>query len=144
MLTMSTYHFNYPLQIRYGDLDPQGHVNNAHTVTLIEAARSAYLVHLGLWDGQDFNNLGLIVADVHISYLAPIALQQKVQVAMRVARLGNKSLTFQYVVEDCDTGKPLATAETIMVAFDYHTHLSMPVPEDWRSKIKAFEGSDLQ
>ena len=143
-MIMSPYHFVYPLQIRYGDLDPQGHVNNAHTVTMIEAGRSAYLVHLGLWDGQDFNNLGLIVADVHVTYLAPIGLQQKVQVGVRVARLGNKSLTFQYTVEDCDSQKALATAETVMVAFDYHTHQSMPVPDDWRNKIKAFEGSELQ
>jgi acyl-CoA thioester hydrolase len=141
---MSAFHFIYPLQIRYGDLDPQWHVNNAHTVTLIETGRSAYLVHLGLWDGQDFNALGLIVADVHVSYLAPIGLQQKVQVGVRVARLGNKSLTFKYALEDCDSGKILATAETIMVAFDYATHQSMAVPDEWRQKIKAFEGSDLE
>jgi acyl-CoA thioester hydrolase len=141
---MSAFRFTYPLQIRYGDLDPQWHVNNAHTVTLIETGRSAYLVHLGLWDGQDFNALGLIVADVHVSYLAPITLQQKVQVGVRVARLGHKSLTFKYAVEDCVTGKLLAAAETIMVSFDYNSHQSMPVPEEWREKIKAFEGDTLE
>jgi len=32
---MAQFHFYLPLQVRYGDLDPQWHVNNAHTVTYI-------------------------------------------------------------------------------------------------------------
>jgi len=136
---MSTFHFIYPVQIRYGDLDPQWHLNNAHTVILFEQCRTAYLRKLELWDGKDFFNLGLIVADLHVSYLAPVALEQNVQIGMRVARIGNKSLTMEYVLEDRDTRQPLAKAETIMVAFDYHTHHSIPVPEDWRKKIREFE-----
>ena len=69
---MSPFNFYYPIQIRYGDLDPQWHLNNAHTVILIEQARTAYLVQVGLWDGKDFNRLGLIVADIHVSYKAPV------------------------------------------------------------------------
>ena len=136
---MSTFHFIHPLQIRYGDLDPQWHLNNAHTVILFEQGRFAYLLKLGLWDGKDFFNLGLIVADLHVSYLAPVLFDQNVQVAVRIARIGNKSLTMEYSLEDRDTGQPLAKAETIMVAYDYHTHQSIPVPEDWRKKIREFE-----
>jgi len=140
---MSAFKFFYPLQIRYGDLDPQWHVNNAHSVTLIEQGRTAYLVELGLWDGVDFNNLGLIVADVHISYKAPVRLFQNVQVGVRVARIGTKSLVMHYSMEDRDDGQVLATAETIMVAFDYHTHQSIPVPEDWKQKIRTYEGEEF-
>lgn len=139
---MSTFQFIYPIQIRYGDLDPQWHLNNAHTVILIEQARTAYLIHLNLWDGKDFNNLGLIVADIHVSYLAPVAFDQNVQVCVRVARIGNKSLTLEYLLEDQDTHQFLAKAETIMVAFDYHAHQSIPVSEDWRKKIREFEKMD--
>jgi acyl-CoA thioester hydrolase len=137
---MSEFHFYTPIQIRYGDLDPQWHLNNAHTVTLIEHARTDYLRKLELWDGKDFLNLGLIVADVHVSYLAPARLDQNVRVGVRVARIGNKSLTFEYVLEDQDTGQVLVRAETIMVAFDYHASQSIPVSQDWRQKIQTFEG----
>jgi acyl-CoA thioester hydrolase len=136
---MSPFFFKYPIQIRYGDLDPQWHLNNAHTVILIEQSRTAYLRKLELWDGQDFFNLGLIVADIHVAYLAPVALEQHVQIGVRVAKIGNKSLTMEYLMEDQDTLQPLARAETIMVAFDYHTHQSIQVPDDWRQKIRDFE-----
>jgi acyl-CoA thioester hydrolase len=137
---MSEFHFYLPVQIRYGDLDPQWHLNNAHTVTLIEHGRTDYLRKLELWDGKDFLNLGLIVADVHVSYLAPARLDENVRVGVRVARIGNKSLTFEYVLEDQDSGQVLVRAETIMVAFDYRTNQSIPVSQDWRQKIQKFEG----
>jgi len=140
---MTSFHFHLPLQIRYGDLDPQWHVNNAHTLMLIEQGRLAYLVKLGLFDGKDFFNLGLIVADVHVSYLAPILLEQNVQIGVRVARLGNKSLTFEYLIDERDTGQALATAETVMVSYDYHGHHSRVLPADWRAKIAAFEVIEL-
>ena len=138
---MSPFNFYYPIQIRYGDLDPQRHLNNAHTLILIEQARTAYLVKLGLWDGKDFDRLGLIVADVHVSYKAPVSLLQQVQVGVRVARIGTKSLVMEYALEDAATQQVLATGETIMVAFDYPTNQSIPVPQDWREKIHQFEGT---
>ena len=137
---MSTFNFYYPIQIRYGDLDPQWHLNNAHTVILIEQARTAYLVKLELWNGQDFNQLGLIVADLHVSYKAPVTMLQQVQIGVRVARIGTKSMVMEYALEDTSTKQVLATGETIMVAFDYPTGLSIPVPADWREKIHRFEG----
>jgi acyl-CoA thioester hydrolase len=139
---MTPFRFYLPLQIRYGDLDPQWHLNNAHTVTLIEQGRSAYLRKLDLWDGKDFLRLGLIVADVHVSYLAPVYFEQNVHIGVRVSRIGNKSMVFEYSLEDRDTGKVLVTGETIMVAYDYPTQKSIPVPADWREKINAFEGLD--
>lgn len=137
---MSTFHFYTPIKVRYGDLDPQWHLNNVRTVGLFEQGRFEYLIKLGLWDGKDFLKLGLIVADVHVAYLAPVAYDQNVRVGVRVARIGNKSLTFEYVLEDSDSGQALARAETVMVAYDYPSHQSIPVPDDWRSKISEFEG----
>ena len=137
---MTDFRYYCPVQVRYGDLDPQWHVNNARTATFIEQARFSYLIQLGLFDGVSFFDVGLIVADLHIAYQAPIRLTQRLQVGVRVARLGNKSLRFEYQVEDQDNGTVLATAETVMVAYNYHTESSMPVPAEWRKKISEFEG----
>ena len=141
---MPDFHFYYPIQVRYGDLDPQWHVNNAHIVTFLEQARFAYLLALSLFDGEHFLELGLIVADVHVTFLAPIQLTQKIRIGVRVARIGVKSLTFEYLVEEETGPTPLARAETVMVAFDYHTHTSQPVSDAWRQKITHFENRESQ
>ncbi|MDD5368967.1 MAG: thioesterase family protein [Anaerolineaceae bacterium] len=128
------------IPIRYGDIDAQGHVNNARYLTFIEHARMVYLQELGLWDGNDFMALGLIVADAHVSYRTPILLGQTVRACVWVIRMGNKSLDFQYRLEDANRGEVFAEAHTVMVAYDYHHLRSIPIPEDWRVKIAAFEG----
>lgn len=137
---MNDSRFSIPIQIRYGDLDPQWHVNNARFLTFFEHARLSYLIHLGLFDGEDFANLGLIVADVHIAYLAPIKPLEKVRVYMRVVRLGTKSMDIEYTIENEETGEVKSRAEFIMVTYDYHTLSSVPIWPEWRARISAFEG----
>jgi acyl-CoA thioester hydrolase len=140
---MTKYNFYVPIQVRYSDLDAQWHVNNAKFMSYIEQARFEYLVKLGLFDGESFEDLQAIVADVHIAYKAPIMLGQNVRVGVRVARIGNKSLQFEYQIEDADDGSILATCENVMVAYDFHTHTSKSVSDNWRQAISAFEGLEF-
>ena len=138
---MSDFHFYHPVEVRYGDLDPQGHVNNAKFLTYFEQARMAYWVKLGLFaKDQSFMELGIILADVHISYRAPIFYGQNIKVGVHVARLGGKSMTWKQNIVDADTGQELAHGEVIMVAYDYKEEKSMAIPQEWREKIVAFEG----
>jgi acyl-CoA thioester hydrolase len=138
---MSLFHFYHPIEVRYGDLDPQGHVNNANYLTYIEQARIQYLVHLGLFEeGQSFLDVGVILADAHLTFKSSIQFGQSVCVGVRVTRLGNKSLAMEYHIEDAMNGAELATGATALVAYDYRTHQTVPIPEDWREKIKSFEG----
>jgi acyl-CoA thioester hydrolase len=137
---MSSYRFIIPVEVRYGDLDPQGHVNNARHLTFFEQARIQYLIHLGLFTtGQSFMDVGLILAEARVTYRAPIYFGQDVRVGTRTARIGNKSLTVEHSLFDGTTGAELATASTILVAYDYPAEKSIPLPDDWREKIEEFE-----
>jgi len=137
---MPEFHFFYAVEVRYGDLDAQRHVNNAKYLTYMEQARLEYVRHLGLWDGESFAELGMIVAEVQITYRAPIHFGQPVRVGVRVSRLGNKSMLWEYSIENAQDGNILATATSVQVAYDYQAGSSMPVPERWRKAIAAFEG----
>ncbi len=137
---MEQFHFYQPIQIRYNDIDAQGHVNNAKYVTYIEFARFRYITEVGLWDGGSFLDLGLIVADAHVSYLAPIKLGQEIRVGVRVSKIGIKSMTLEYQIEDSKDGRVLATAETIMVSFNYKSQSTTLVSKTWRELISKFEG----
>jgi len=139
---MDEYRFYYPIDVRYGDLDPQAHVNNAKFLTYIETARLKYIQHLGLWDGGSFQNVGFILADAQVTYLKPILYGTDVKVGVRFARLGTKSMTMEYRIEDSKTGDVFATARTIQVAYDYRTKTAIPIPDNWRKNIIEFEGLD--
>ncbi len=140
---MTKFRFHYPISVRYGDLDPQWHVNNSKFLTYIETARLHYLLDLGLFDGHSFNALPFIVADVHVKYLQPIQPTDDVLVTMGITRIGTKSVIMEYEVLSGDEKTLFATAETVMVAYDYHSKTSVPVSDELRRVISEYEGKSL-
>ncbi len=137
---MPDFRFDCPVEIRYADLDPQGHVNNARFLTFFEQARIHYLIHLGLFSKeQSFLDVGIILADAHVTFLAPILWGMQVRVGVRVAKLGNKSMNVEYQINDAETKTSLATGSTVLVAFDYRKQQTIPIPDVWREKISRFE-----
>jgi acyl-CoA thioester hydrolase len=137
---MDGFRFTHPVEVRYGDLDPQGHLNNAKYLTYFEQARINYIHHLGLWGGGSFLDIGIILADAQITYHAPVQFGQPVEVGVRISRLGNKSLTMEYALQDRENGTLFATGSTVQVAYDYRTNQSIPIPGGWRERINRFEG----
>ncbi|HET9914010.1 MAG TPA: thioesterase family protein [Anaerolineales bacterium] len=138
---MSDFNFYHPVEVRYGDLDPQGHVNNAKHLTYFEQARVAYMIELGLFTkDQSFMKIGVIVADVHITYLAPVYFGQSIKVGVRTAKIGNKSMTWEQNMMDADSGKELSKGELVIVTYDYETGKTISIPQEWREKISEFEG----
>jgi acyl-CoA thioester hydrolase len=141
---MSDYRFYYPIEVRYGDLDPQGHVNNAKHLTYFEHARIHYMIELGLFTrDQSFMQIGVIVADVHITYLEPIYFGQNIKVGVHAAKLGSKSMTWEQNIVDTDTGREAARGEVILVTYNYKDEKTIPVPQAWRERITAFEGLNV-
>ena len=137
---MSNFRFYHPIEVRYGDLDPQGHLNNAKFVTFFEQARIQYFRHLGLFkEGQSFMDIGVILADVHVAYKKPVEWGTPVKVGVRAMKIGNKSITVEQTVVHAETEELFAIGEVVMVAYDYHTGKSIPIPQEWREKVVEFE-----
>jgi len=137
---MEGFNYFHPIEIRYGDLDPQGHVNNAKFFTFLEQARVSYIKNLGLWDGRSFFKIGFVLADAQLTFKKEILFGMAVRVGVRVIRLGNKSLTMEYRIEDQDGADEFAVGKTVLVTYDYQSATTIPIPENWRSAITEFEG----
>ncbi len=136
---MGNYNYYQPIDIRYGDLDAQGHVNAARYMTFIEHARVAYLNSLNLWNGNSFLDIGVILADAQMTYKAPIQWGQSIQVGTRIARLGKKSMDMFHSIEDAKNGHELAFSKTVLVSYDYRADQAIEIPESWRKRIVEFE-----
>jgi acyl-CoA thioester hydrolase len=137
---MNSFRFNYPISVRYGDLDPQWHVNNARFLTFVEQARLAYLTESGVFDGKSFTDLPLIVADIHCRYLASINPGVTVIVSIGVTSIGNKSLVMGSLITSEDGKVVHAEMETVMVAYDYRTKKAVPVSDGLRATFEKYEG----
>ncbi|HEY69853.1 MAG TPA: acyl-CoA thioesterase [Anaerolineae bacterium] len=139
---MNDYRFYQPIEIRYADIDAQRHVNNATIFSFLENARAIYLQHLGLWDGRNFESIGIILVQTGCTYKRPIAYGQRIHVGVRTTRLGNKSIEMAYSIREIDDGTEFAEASSVIVAYDYQNEESISVPPSWREVIADFEGLD--
>jgi YbgC/YbaW family acyl-CoA thioester hydrolase len=137
---MSQFRFHLPITISYGDIDAQWHVNNKAFLSYIETARFQYLQEAHLFTGDSFLEVPFIVADVHVKYLYPIEYKDAVMVSMGITRIGNKSLRMEYAITSPDGSRIYATAETVLVTFDYHAKTSIPVNAEIRRRISEYEG----
>lgn len=133
------FRFHHRVQVRYADLDPQRHVNNAAVVTYLESARMGYYQATGIWQGISPGKLGMVVAALHIDYHKPIVFGQKVDVGLGVFYLGNKSLRIRFEIKEPDFDIIFANGEIVMVAFDPQKEKSIPIPQDWRDAITKYE-----
>lgn len=138
---MPDFRYFHEIEVRYGDLDPQAHVNNAKFLTYMEQGRIAYIRDLGLWDGRSFFDIGIILAEARVTFLAPIHFGQKVKVGVRVSEIRNKSMTMEYVLLDGESGEKLATGSSVLVAYDYRLAQTQRIPDHWREAITRFENA---
>lgn len=135
---MSPFHFSTPLEVRFADLDAFGHVNHAKYFSFMEQGRFQYFDSVGLWNtSRSFHELGIIIAEAHCSYKKPVLLGERVDVSVRVSRMGNKSFEIEYLLSV--KGDEVAKGRTTQVAYDYKKETSIMVPAEWRKKIEEFE-----
>ena len=129
------------LEVRLGDLDPFGHVNNAVIATYVEQGRVLYLRDV-LGTGVDPVSMPFILARLEIDYLSQVMFTDAVEVGSRVDWIGRTSIGMSHLLVNQE-GRELARSDAVLVAFDYSVEKPMPVPADWRATMVAHEGRPL-
>lgn len=131
---LTAYPHRLETDIRYGDTDRQGHVNNAVYATLFEHGRTAlFNDHLGdVVTGGREPVLVRLVVDFRREFHWP----GRVTVATAVARLGTTSVTFAQAVFTGDA--PAATGETVVVQLDSATRRPLAWSAAQRAVLARF------
>lgn len=121
---------NYPwrcvLPTRYGDQDPNRHINNAALVGLFEEGRVRFTMALG----GDLRPTGVstVVAALNVNFLAETLYPMDVTMALGIVRIGRTSWT---VVEGAFNGDQcLAVCEAVIVSVGPDGPVAPP--QTWR------------
>jgi acyl-CoA thioester hydrolase len=118
------------LEVRFRDLDPMQHVNNAIYATYLEQARARFSEEVL---GTTLADLDTVLAEVTISFERPIEGVGTVTVELEVGELGRSSIPVDY--ELFSGGERVATAHTVQVYVDRGTGRSKPIPEELRDLL---------
>ena len=119
--------------IRYGDLDPQGHVNNTVFATYFETGRVMLLRE----PSRLLSPAGVtsVLARLDISFLREMHWPGEVTIGTATTRIGRSSYTFlQAIFQD---GQCAATADATMVMIDMQTRKARPIPEEAAARLQA-------
>lgn len=119
--------------IRYNDLDPLGHVNNAVYSTFLEAGRTAFLQPM--FKEHSHLNLDVVLARVILDYRKELTYPGEVEIGTSIKRIGNTSVVFVNGVFERGTDICSATGEAYLVFFDLKTRKSTPPPPKIRAAL---------
>ena len=113
-----SHHYRCPL--RWGDMDAQGHLNNAAFVDYLQEARVDYLLR-GPAEMPALLANGVLVVSHQIEYLRPVVYHPRgLDIELWVSAVGGSRFGLAYEVRD--GGELAARARTAAVPFDLATN----------------------
>lgn len=119
----------WPMPTRWADNDHYGHVNNVTYYSYFDTAVNAWLMKATGTDIRELPALG-VVAQTSCRYHGSISFPDRVQVGLRIARLGRSSITYDLAIfRETDDGLELsATGEFVHVYVDAQTRKPVEIP----------------
>lgn len=124
--------YTHRLEVRWGDMDAVGHVNNATYLTYFEQAR------IGWFDSVEVvamnRSRGPVMANVTCEYRRAIVYPAQLLVEVSVGTPGNSSLPTGYrIVDASDPSIEYAVGGSVLVWIDYTTGKAVPLPDAVRA-----------
>ena len=117
--------------VRFADLDPNQHVNNAVYATYFETGRVTLMKDRSY--GLMPEGLGWIMVRIDIHFRAELHWPGKIELGLGIAKFGRTSVSFDQVV--FSEGKCVASASAITVLIDEVTRKPVPLTPELKAKF---------
>jgi acyl-CoA thioester hydrolase len=133
------------LRVRWVEVDMQKVVFNGHYLTYIDSAIADYWRAIGLAYPEGYVDRyanDMFLRKAAVDYLGSARYEDELAVHCRVAKLGRSSMTFAFEIwreRPEPSPAPLITAELVYVNAEPKTMKAAPLPEDVRSRVRAYE-----
>lgn len=126
------------VDIRWGDMDALGHVNNTKYFTFCESARIRYFESLELNLKPNLSQ-GPTLAHANLNFRKQVHYPAKLDVGVRVSSIKTKSFQMDYGLFLAETDTLVAEGFSIIVWADYKQGKSADMPEVVRMAIENIE-----
>jgi acyl-CoA thioester hydrolase len=123
---LEDFPFRQTDNVRYADLDPNQHVNNAVYATYFETGRVMLVKDRSY--GLFPLGLGWMLVRLDIHFRAELRWPGSIEMGLGVSKFGRTSVTFDQVV--FSEGTCVASAQSVTVLFDESTRKPTPLTEE--------------
>jgi acyl-CoA thioester hydrolase len=134
---VSDWPFSHVDEVRFADLDTQGHLNNVSFLVFVESARMAYAVsvareHPELTPTARFT---FMVVEVKISYRSPGHFTERIETHLRPSAVGRSSFHMDFEMRVAE--RVLADGYSVLVTYDPVAGRPIAVPAPLRERLIA-------
>jgi acyl-CoA thioester hydrolase len=136
------FKFSAFTRVGFSDTDAQGIVYYGRYLPYFDLARVEYHRHLAMMRLDTQHEFVMRASD--IEYLAPARFDDLLEVFIRISRIGRTSVTYEMAAYLVENDELLVTAHQTLVLVDLDAREATPVPDEFRAKIRPFEGADLE
>jgi len=130
-------HFQ-PITTRWHDNDIYGHVNNVTYYSYFDSTVNAYLIEVGGLDIHNGEVVGFVVSS-SCDYFASIAFPERIEIGLRVAKLGNSSVQYELAVFKQGEDQACAAGRFVHVFVERASNRPLPIPERLRTALAALQ-----
>jgi acyl-CoA thioester hydrolase len=131
---LEDYPYRLSDNVRFADLDPNQHVNNAVYASYFETSRVLLMrdPECGLvWPGQSW-----VLAQLNINFRAELHWPGKIELGLGVTRIGRSSVTYAQVV--FSEGKCIASATATTVMVGLQSRQPTPIPAELSERFQPW------
>jgi acyl-CoA thioester hydrolase len=139
------FKFSARTRVGFSDTDAQGIVYYGRYLPYFDLARVEYHRMLGLL-GMDIGEPGVefVMRACTIEYHAPAVFDDELEIFVRVKRIGTTSATYEFSAYRERDDLLMVTAQQTLVLVDLEERKACPIPEQFRSAIRTYEGEDVE
>ena len=138
------FKFSARTRVGFSDTDAQGIVYYGRYNPYFDLARVEYLRSLRLLHREDAEAGDFVMRANDVEYFAPARFDDELEIDARVSRIGRTSVTFEFAAFKVPEGILMVTAHQTLVYVDRTERRAAPVPDEFRQRVIAFEGDDVE
>ncbi len=132
------FDYRATIEARWRDMDGLRHINHGTYLSYFESGRIQYWSHLG-WDINEWEaELSTILASMKVDYIQQSAFPNTYEIGNRITRLGTKSFDAFSAIFEKGNDIPIVTGTFTIIAFNYRTQKTVPVPEIIKNVYSPF------
>ncbi|PTQ71142.1 thioesterase family protein [Pseudomonas sp. GV071] len=123
-----------PITTRWHDNDVYGHVNNVTYYSFFDSAVNTYLIEVGGLDIHSGPVVGFVVSS-SCDYFASIAFPDRIEIGLRVGKLGNSSVQYELAVFKAGEDEACAAGRFVHVFVDRESNRPVSIPDGLRQAL---------
>ncbi len=131
---MSDWPFSHTDEVRFSDLDVNGHLNNVAFLQFIESARVAYIGRVYPQGDPWRTSFGILIAEAKI-YRAPGHYGERIETFLRPDALGRTSFRTDFEMRVGE--RLLAEGYSVQVIYDREQRRPTEIPAELRARLAA-------